>query len=172
MRQAFLTDPVSVAALRALNYVPELQSARSRKKPFRRLGDLLESMGPAYGAVFVRIDCDKSEGVELITQSDMFAAEPKGRIIRRDSMARPDRHFVKRWQVLVAGAGTLGETELYGRSIIADARLEGRYVGPHAMVLTFKEPASREALFAYAFLCSPTGVRAIRSTSMGDRLSL
>jgi hypothetical protein len=47
----------------------------------------------------------------------MFAAEPMGRVIRMDSMARPERHRIRRWQVLIAGAGTLGDNELYGRSI-------------------------------------------------------
>lgn len=134
------------------------------------MGSLLSDVGPAYGSVFVRRDCAPEHGVELITQGDMFAAEPSGRIIRRDSMARPDRHHVRRWQVLIAGAGTLGENELYGRSILADARLEGRYVGPHAMVLTFREPGSDQSLFTYAFLLTATGVRSVRATSYGTKI--
>ena len=72
-------------------------------------------------------------------------------------MPRPERHLVKRWQVLIAGAGTLGDTELYGRAIVADSRLEGRYVGPTQWLLTFKEPGSDESLFAYAFLMTRVG---------------
>jgi type I restriction enzyme S subunit len=85
-------------------------------------------------------------------------------------MARPDRHIITRWQVLISGAGTLGENELYGRSIIADSRLIGRYVGPHAMVLSFADPGSDDNLFAYAFLCSRPGIQAIRSTSFGTKI--
>lgn len=165
---AFVAEP-STATLRALNYTPEVEALRKRKRSIK-LGRLLSEMGPAYGAVFVRLDCDREHGVELITQGDMFAAEPVGRIIRRDSMARPERHQVKRWQVLISGAGTLGENELYGRAIIADSRLADRYVGPHAMVLTFLEPGSDNNLFTYAFLCSKVGIRAIRSTSFGTKI--
>jgi hypothetical protein len=87
-----------------------------------------------------------------------------------DSMSKPDRHRVSKWQVLIAGAGTLGETELFGRSIIADARLEGMYVGPHAMTLTFSEPGSIDSLYIYAFLCTGTGVSLVRSTSYGTKI--
>lgn len=171
MRSAFIVDNPNGAALRALNYTPEVERLRRRRgSDAILLSDLLEQMGPAYGSVFVRVDCEREHGVELITQGDMFAAEPTGRVIRLNSMARPERHRVRRWQVLIAGAGTLGENELYGRAIIADGRLEGSYVGPHAMVLTFQEPESDQALFTYAFLLTGVGLRAIRATSFGTKI--
>jgi len=166
---AFMVARPTGAALRALNYTPEVERLRSRQGG-QSLGSMLADLGPAYGAVFTRVDCEASHGIELVTQGDMFAAEPTGRIIRRDSMARPERHEIRRWQVLIAGAGTLGENELYGRPIIADSRLVGRYVGPHAMVLTFKEPESDSSLFAYAFLLSRIGLRAIRAASFGTKI--
>ncbi len=129
MRSAFAVGNTSVDTFRALNYSPFLEcfrQPRDRKKS-TRLGEMVSAVGPAYGTVFTRIDCHPSQGVELISQSDMFSAEPAGRVVRSDSMTRPERHQVQRWQVLIAGAGTLGETELYGRSIIA-GRAAGREV--------------------------------------------
>lgn len=170
MRQAFVASPGS-AALRALNYSPRVERIRAAsKKRSLPLREMLAAMGPAYGTVFTRIDCSADHGIELLSQTDMFAAEPQGRVIRRDSMAKPERHEVKRGQVLIAGAGTLGETELYGRALIADGRLEGKFVGPDSMTLVFEEPESDRALFAYAFLASPTGVAAVRSTSYGTKI--
>src|SRR3712207_3691193 len=149
MRSAFSVASPKVTALRALNYTPEVEALRSRadKRTCKRFGELLESLGPGYGSVFTRIDCHPNYGVELMSQSDMFATEPAGRIIRRDCIPKPETHKVSRWQILIAGAGTLGENELYGRSIIADDRLDGRYVGPDAMVMTFKSPGSSESLY-------------------------
>jgi hypothetical protein len=171
MGEAFLVAKPTGAALRALNYSPAVERLRARRgADAASLGSLLTEIGPAHGAVFVRTDCERQYGVELITQADMFAAEPAGRIIRRDSMPRPERHLVKPRQVLIAGAGTLGENELYGRAIIADSRLEGRYVGPDAMVLTFREPDSDHSLFVYAFLLTKVGFRAIRATSFGTKI--
>jgi hypothetical protein len=172
VRASFVVSEISASALRALNFSPVIESFRrlaltGRSQP---LGSLLSSMGPAFGSVFTRVDCEREHGIELLSQTDMLAAEPEGRIIRRDSMLAPEEHLVRKWQILIAGAGTLGETELYGRSVIADGRLEGKYVGPHAMVLTFKEPGGDMNLYTYAFLCSPTGIGCVRSTSYGTKV--
>lgn len=172
MRSAFTVANPSVDTFCALNYSPFLESFRQPRggKKSVRLGEMVSAVGPAYGTVFTRIDCHPSHGVELISQSDMFSAEPAGRVVRLDSMTNPERHLVQKWQVLIAGAGTLGETELYGRPIIADARLEGKYVGPDALALTFKEPGSVDNLYVYAFLCTDIGVSLMRSTSYGTKL--
>ena len=171
MGEAFLVAKPNGLALRALNYTPAVERLRSRRGSSTvTLGTLLSDMGLAYGSVFVRIDCEREYGIELLSQADMFLAEPSGRVIRRDSMARPERHLVKRWQVLLAGAGTLGESELYGRAILADVRLAGSYVGPDAVALTFKEPEADQSLFAYVFLLTAIGFRAIRATSYGTKV--
>ena len=148
MRNAFAVSSPNVTALRALNYAPAVEGfpcGKAESSPFLQdVGDLLADLGPNYGSVFTRIDCERQHGVELLSQSDMFATEPEGRVIRRDCIPRPDAHRIQRWQVLIAGAGTLGENELYGRALIADRRLVDRYVGPHAMVMTFDSPGSAE----------------------------
>lgn len=172
MSAVFSVSALRFGLLRAINYTPEVESIRrhAAKAASVPLGSLLSSMGPAYGSVFTRLDCHPSQGIELVSQADMFAAEPSGRVIRRDSMKHPERHEIKKWQILIAGAGTLGETELYGRSLVADGRLVGKYVGPHAMVLTFKEPGGDLNLFTYAFLSTVIGVRAVRSASYGTKI--
>ena len=138
---------------------------RGSRKSCGSLGDLLIELGPGYGSVFTRIDCEANHGVELVSQGDMFASEPAGRIIRKDCIPNSEAHRIRRWQVLVAGAGTLGENELYGRSIIADRRLVNRYVGPHAMTMLFKSPEADHSLYSYAFLCSNVGVQCVRAAS-------
>lgn len=172
MGQVFTVEQATFATLRALNYSPASEKFRKKSAHRRcmRLRHKLRAMGPAYGTVFVRIDCATEHGIELLSQSDMFASEPAGRVIRRDSLAEPEKHQIRRGQILIAGAGTLGETELYGRSIIADGRLAGKYVGPDAMVLDFEDPDSDESLYLYAFLASRTGVQAVRSTSYGTKI--
>ncbi len=170
-RIAFEVKSPSWSTLRALNYTPEIEQLRaaSRKRavPLRAMAS---RMGPAYGSVFTRLDCEPPYGIELLSQSDMFAFAPSGRRIRRDSLPEPGDHLIERGQVLLAGAGTLGETELYGRSLIADNRVAGKYVGPDAYVISFSDGDTDLALFAYAFLCTRIGVRAIRSTSYGTKV--
>lgn len=169
--RAFVVEEPRGGALRALNYAPAVERIRrAGSSSARPLREMVKAFGPAYGSVFTRLDCHPDHGVELITQGDMFAAEPEGRVIRRDSMLHPERHLVSRGQVLIAGAGTLGENELYGRSILADSRLVGKYVGPHSMSLHFDAPDDDLSLFAYAWLASPTGIQALRSTSYGTKI--
>ena len=170
MRTFAVSEP-RTQTLRALNYAPTIERIRrAGSESATQLRNLVKAFGPAYGTVFTRLDCDPRFCVELLSQSDMFAAEPRGRVIRRDSMHRPEAHLVERGHVLIAGAGTLGENELYGRSLLADVRLVGKYVGPDSMTLVFEEPDSDIVLFAYAWLASPTGVEAIRSTSYGTKI--
>lgn len=172
MRRAFAVASPRSATLRALSYEPSVEHLRANKtqRPSVSLRDLVADLGSGYATVFSRLDCDRTHGVELLSQSDMFAAEPQGRVIRLDSMHRPERHRVHRWQVLIAGAGTLAPTELYGRAIIADDRLAGKYVGQDTLALTFAEPEADISLFAYAFLASPTGLQALRSASYGTKI--
>jgi hypothetical protein len=169
--RAFVVEEPSVRALRALNYAPAVERIRrAGSSSARPLREIVMAFGPAYGTVFTRLDCEAAHGVELLNQGDMFASEPEGRVIRHDSMRHPERHLVTRGQVLIAGAGTLGENEIYGRSIIADDRLVGKFVGPDSMTLVFEDPDDDFSLFAYAWLASPTGVHAVRSTSYGTKI--
>src|SRR5687767_2642599 len=116
--EAFIVTKPSAAALRALNYTPEVE--RLRLAPgVARLGTLVAEIGGSFGAVFTRIDCEPAHGVPLYSQVDTFAAEPRGRIIRRDAMPRPDEQAVRKWQILIAAAGQMSEGNLFGRSIVA-----------------------------------------------------
>lgn len=166
--RSFLVRQPSSTALRALNYAPELERIRqSRSASAVRLETLLSAIGDSYWSVFTRRDCAPDLGVELLTQTDMFSAEPAGRVIRRDSMPNPDLHKVQRWQVLVAGAGQMGDGNLFGRSIIADGRLTHGYLGPHAVAMTFLEPGGVENLWTYAYLNSTAGLAAIKTAAFG-----
>lgn len=169
--RAFVVEQPRVGALRALNYSPAVERIRrAGSSSARSLREVVRTFGPSYGVAFARRDCDPTQGVELLSQSDIFAAEPSGRVIRRDSMPRPERHLIEPGQVLIAGTGTLGQNELYGRSLIADKRLEGKYLSQDAMALVFDAPDDDVSLFTYAWLASPTGTQALRSTSYGTKL--
>lgn len=168
MRSAFYAD-VSPTALRALNYAPEVEAFRRqqgrRSVPLR---EMVASLGRSYGAVFVRVDCDPRVGERLYDQGSMFATEPAPRWIRGDRLSKLEAHRIQRWQVLIAGAGQASEGNLFGTSIIADGRLVGGVVGPHAMALTFQDPGGELNLYTYAFLISAVGVAAVRSTAYGS----
>jgi hypothetical protein len=167
---AFGVAKPNAGALRAINYSPFAEHFRrhaSRSAP--RLRDLVSSAGASFGAVFTRIDCEPAFGVDLMSQVDVFAAEPACRAIRRDSMPHPERHLVSRGQILVAAAGQMGETTLFGRCMIADGRLSGKYLGPDVFALSFHDEAV-DAKYAYAFLASRFGVDLLRSAAYGTSI--
>ena len=172
-RAAFIIEAPRTASLRALNYdqqVEALKISKGRKFRATPLNSLLQSLGASYSQVFTRLDCSENHGVELISQADMFAAEPAGRIIRRDSMPNSIDHEVQRWQLLIAGAGQMGEGNLFGRSIIADGRLTGKFLGGDAVDLIFKEPGGDLNLWTYAFLNTSLGMRAVRACAYGTSI--
>jgi hypothetical protein len=172
MADAFLVKQLSPASLRALNYDRSVEALRrlAVNRKVARVRDLTVAVGRSYGSRFAGVDCEPKFGISLVSQSALFAAEPVTRYIREDSIPRVERHRIHRWQVLIAGAGTLGANELFGRAMIADGRLAGRAIGPHAVALDFTNPGDDEALFAYAYLAGPTGLRAIRSTACGTKI--
>jgi hypothetical protein len=169
--RTFLVDEPRSGALRALNYSPAVERIRrAGSASARPLKNIVKAFGPAYGTVFTRRDCHRDFGVELLSQGDMFSVEPHGRVIRRDSMHNPALHEVERGQVLIAGAGTLGENELYVRALLADGRLTGKYVGPDSMTLIFENPDDDFSIFAYAWQV-PRGSRQYVQQVMEPRSS-
>lgn len=167
MRSAFVVKSPNVSALRATNHsrvAEQIRAASSRASvPLR---ELLSAAGDSYGAVFTRIDCEQTQGVELLSQVDIFSTEPACRVIRRDSMPRPERHVVQDGQVLIAAAGQVGQSTLFGHCVIADSRLVGKYLGPHVFALTFRKE-HLDAHFVYAYLASALGLALIRATAYG-----
>ena len=169
--RAFVVEEPRSGALRALNYAPAVERIRrAGSNSAVPLRDVVKEFGPSYGSRFTSVECDPKFGIEVLAQSDTFRALPVGKVIRHDCLPHPERHEIRRGQVLIAGAGTLGENEIYGRSVLADERLAGKFLGPDTMALVFNEPLSDFALFTYAWLASPTGVDAVRSTSCGTKL--
>lgn len=170
MRSAYLATSVTEATVRALNYTPEV--GRFRKIIPGAKVSLLEELATIRtpgNAMFRARDCSPQYGKEFLTQADIFAAETNGRIIQADLVSDVESRQAKSGQILIAGVGTLGETELYGRAIIADKRLEGKLLSSDVLIL---EPNLDEDTHAYlyAFLCSRVGVRMVRSTSAGTKL--
>lgn len=169
-RAAFSVVKPNAGALRAINYSPFAE--RFRQTPAGtapRLRDLVLTAGASFGAVFTRIDCDVASGVELMSQVDVFAAEPACRVIRRDSMPRPENHLVRRGQVLIAAAGQMGESTLFGRCMLADARLAGKYLGPDVLSLSFRDE-EHDGKYVYAFLASRVGLQLVRSAAYGTSI--
>ena len=76
------------------------------------LGRLTSELGETYAKVLARVDCSREYGKELLGQVDIFGDDPQGRVIRSDLIPFADKLEVRRWDILIAGVGQLGETTL------------------------------------------------------------
>lgn len=177
MAAAYVASAVTDATIRALNYAPELDAfrqvpprARARGWKQRRLDELVSDLGTSYAKVLTRVDCAAPHGDELLSQVDVFASEPSGRRIRGDLMAFVEELRIRRGDILIAGAGQIGESTLFGRAIIADGRLSGNLAAGDLMVLRFENADSNLALYVYAFLASTAGRNGIRAAAYGTSI--
>src|SRR4051812_29135389 len=105
MRAAFIVDTLSTTALRPLNYERFNGGAPMSGSDMRPLGELADDVGRSYKRIFTNVDADSTHGIEVLSQSDIYAAEPVGRFIRPDCIPRRELHQIRAGQILIAGAG-------------------------------------------------------------------
>src|SRR5260221_5948835 len=172
MRAAFVARAINYGTLRAVNYDPLVERLRTATPSHatRPLRKWVGELGKAYAAVLTRADCDPSLGDELVSQVDAFASEPTGRWIRGDLMRFVEDLRIERGDILLAGAGQIGRSTLFGRSVLADARLAGKLAAADLMVLRGGGLTDEDLLFLFAFLGSRFGLSAVRSCAYGTSI--
>lgn len=177
MAGAYAVQSVSASTLRAINYAPQLDrlrlppsGAHAKHWTHRALGALIPDIGKTYAKVLTRVDCAPSHGDDLLSQVDVFSIEPHGRTIRGDLMSFREDLRIRRGDVLIAGAGQIGESTLFGRALIADSRLVGKLAAGDLMVLRPEDPGEDRFLCTYAFLLSSAGLRGIRAAAYGTSI--
>ncbi|MGK5627255.1 methylation-associated defense system restriction endonuclease subunit S MAD5 [Streptomyces sp. URMC 123] len=164
----FEVASVGSVSLRALNFAPRAQRLieKLRAVPGRSLGAICEGGTLRTGARFKRIDSDPGHGVRLIGQRQSFWLRPEGRWI--NEAQAPDDIRLKDETILVAARGTLGENEVYSRSIfVTGSWLKHAYSQDYVRVLSGDPEVSGAYLFA--FFRSEAAFRALRSFSVGGK---
>ncbi|WP_067865901.1 methylation-associated defense system restriction endonuclease subunit S MAD5 [Nocardia shimofusensis] len=162
----FHVSGIRSESLRALNFSPRARRlmARIRDVPHRPLGSICENGLLSRGPQFKRIDASPDSGVRLVGQRQGFWMRPEGRWI---AFSNSEQHEDDE-TVLVASVGTLGENEVYCRSIFATgSALSNAYTGDFLRIRS-GEPAISNA-FLFAFLRSEVAFRLLRSTSTGGK---
>jgi type I restriction enzyme S subunit len=165
--KTFNVSSVSAVSLRALNYSPIADRLRRSKRATKRLGDCVVGLGNSLNRV-TRVECDPDWGVRLLGQADTYALEPQGKWVRPDVVPSIERLKIAHGDLLLAGAGQVGETTLFGRPVIADRRLAESILGGDTLVL--RSPDRRQVALLFAFLLSPTGRQLLVSTAYGTSI--
>lgn len=165
--RSFTVASISQVALRALNYSPVADQLRRSSRKTMRLADCVTNLGDSSSRV-TRVECDADYGVRMLGQTDTYAIEPQGKWIRTPESNDLAKLTIRRGDILIAGAGQVGATTLFGRPVIADSRLVGCILGGDTLALNPKTPRIGALLFAY--LLSPTGRDLLVSTAYGTSI--
>jgi type I restriction enzyme S subunit len=160
---------VGARSLRALNYNRRLSRLEERIKtvPCKPLRELCIPGTIKRGGRYSRIDAEPEHSYHMIGQKEVFWLRPEGRWIARSCV--DDEVLVNPGTILIAGAGTFGEFELYCRSeFIWGKAAERAYSELFYRVIADETMMPRGCLFA--FMRSETAFRMIRSISFGSKL--
>jgi type I restriction enzyme, S subunit len=114
--------------------------------------------------LFTRRYCDKEYGVPYISSTEMSEIEPiPDRFISKELTSNLNDYIIRRGQVLVSAAGTVGSS--VGRSALAPDYLNG--VAGTSDILRINCGEDKYAGFIYIFLTSFYGQQAIANIAYG-----
>lgn len=136
IKQSFLIDSsrISALTLRARNYSPRLKAVIEllSKNSHERLIDVLHTE-PFYTNRFKRITSKSANAVELLSQGVLFDMKPKGILLSSKYIPEVSSQQIAKGTILVAGQGSLGENEIFGRAKFVWGYLENRIVAQHVI---------------------------------------
>lgn len=164
----FEVEEVGPTTLRALNFAPRAMRLIDKlgSVPGKTLGEICAGGTLRTGARFKRIDADPTHGVRLVGQRQAFWIRPEGRWI--SAAQAPDDILQQDETVLVAAHGTLGENEVYARSILVTGSwLDNAFSQDFVRVLSGDEKVTGAYLFA--LFRSEAMFRILRSMSVGGK---
>lgn len=161
---------LSVRTLRARNYAERLREIVAALTVGKHdvLVDVLQQE-PYYTGRFKRLESTAASAVELFSQGDIFALKPKGQMISPRTVPTNSKALTEKGTILVAGVGTLGENEIFGRAKFVWGYLEDKLVAQH--IIRF-EPNEQLINSGYLFtvLNSKLWFRILRSSVCGTNL--
>ncbi|MGP4097183.1 methylation-associated defense system restriction endonuclease subunit S MAD5 [Nonomuraea sp. KM90] len=165
----FTVSHLRPETLRALNYSPRIKRIIERigAVPHRTLGAICTGGQLSRGNRFVRIDSAPQHGIKLVGQRQGFWTRPEGRWITLKP-GELTQVLAKDETVLMAARGTLGEHEVYCRSLfVTGSWLKNAYSEDFLRIVS-GDPQYPGA-YLFAFLRSEAMFRVFRSMSTGGK---
>ncbi len=132
----------------------------------KSLIDCLDEKGLFSTGSFPRIEVAENYGIELINQRDIFDSIIKGKFISKRGVKLDN--LVSKDEVIIAGVGTLGESETFCRCVYGNSYLTGKLISGE--FIRMKSKGFVPSGFLYLWLSSEYGFRLIRNTQAGTKL--
>jgi len=159
---------ISLESINAFNYSKKIEILKNKISTSKTISllDCLNEKGLFSTGSFKRLEIESDKGIRLINQSDIFNSKIIGKNISRKLIG--NSKLVEYGEVLIAGVGTLGESETFCRVIFASESIENQLVSGEFIRMKTNENIPSGYLFC--FLSSDYGFRIIRSTQSGTKL--
>lgn len=149
-----------------LGHIRQLISNFGHTAPLRAL---LKPDGYFTGSWYKRIPTPVGSGAELISQRELFNNRKEGNWISTVPVHGLEEEQVEPGMILVAGVGTMGESEVFGRCEFVWDNFEDKLVVAE-VIRVVADPAKIDPGYLFAFLSSEYGFRLFRSTISGTKL--
>lgn len=165
----FSTNSGELNTLRALNFNPRFKSLCKKimQGPWRWLSDICVSGSLKRGGRYRRIEAEPEHSYLMVGQKQIFWLRPEGRWIAKTYVDK--EVVVEPGTILIAGAGTLADSEMYSRCEFIWGEANNRaYSELFYRVLANEDLIQPGSL--YAFMRSETAFRMLRSISFGSKL--
>jgi hypothetical protein len=158
---------IGITTINAFNHSERIRNlVASIPCTTRPLKEVLQNGQTFSTGSFPRIEVKKGCGIMLINQSDIFDSIIKGKYISMRNVKISN--LVEYGEILIAGVGTLGESETFCRAIFANEDLQGQLVSGEFIRMKTTEDMPSGYLFAW--LNTDYGFRLIRNTQAGTKL--
>jgi type I restriction enzyme S subunit len=166
---SFSSCLVSRKSLRAMNYEPRRLAVerKIRSGAYATIGDVLQRP-PFRPNRFSRIDAEPGSGVQLVGQREMFHLAWDGRWISWIGIPSKEEVVPPPSTIAVACIGTLGEQEVYGRSVRVRPGQSRFALSDNVLQLRIDQ-ASIPPGYVFALLRSETYFRIFRCLSVGGK---
>lgn len=157
---------ITTTTINAFNLSERIKNAKSKLNSVVSLKETLISQTVFSTGSFPRVKVSNDKGIMLINQSDIFDTLIKGKRISRRNVKIDN--LVNYGEVLIAGVGTLGDSEKFCHVIYANEDLVGQLVsGEFIRMKTIQDIPSG---YLFAWLDTDFGFRFIRNTQAGTKL--
>jgi type I restriction enzyme S subunit len=166
----FSVSGLTPTTLRAFNLAPRVERILGKlaSASQRTLGDICTGGQLARGNRFTRIDSGPEYGLQLIGQRQGPWLRPEGRWITVTPTVLDDIRAADE-SVLVCARGTLGENEVFCRSIFVTGRWQRELVFSEDFLRIVSGDPEFPGAYLFAFLRSEAAFRIFRSMSTGSK---
>ena len=163
---------MSSVTINAWNYADRFERLRERIKHsshYRSFEEVIVPGGYFTGSWFKRVPTAEGDGAQLLTQKQLFSLNKAGNWVSILPVRDLETERVHKGMTLIAGVGTMAETEVFGRCEFVWNNLEDKLIVAEVVrVIPDAEVIDPGYLFAY--MSSDYGFRLLRSTISGTKL--